>query len=401
MSKLKIIWICHFSNSEVQSKLPLLKNIDMFAPWIPNMIKGFSDYQDIELHIISPHLYLRKQTSYFQNGVYYYFIPYGIPIIKRSWPRYFPFDVYTNYSGFRQKVKNIVSVIKPDLINLIGAENSYYSSSILDFKENYPILITIQGFISQMKNSLIMTKGQKKRVEIEEKILKEFKYFCGELDSSKYISLYNNNYKFFKHYGAINEDIAYSTPDQIIKYDCIYYGRIEKLKGAEDFIKVVHELKKTKKDIKACMIGHGDMIPYKTLANDLDCLQNIEFAGFIPTQKELFEKVKSAKVFLAPPLFERLSLTIREAMFLKVPIVAYATGGIPYINEYDENILLVDTGDYKRMAEKTIYLLNNEKVRNSISEKAYKYAQSEYTIKVDTELLIDSYKQIIFNEFHD
>ena len=88
-------------------------------------------------------------------------------------------------------------------------------------------------------------------------------------------------------------------------------------------------------------------------------------------------------------------MTIREAMFLKVPIVAYATGGIPYINEFDENIYLVKTGDYQEMARKTILLLDNESLRNTLAEKAYHYAIQEFSLKVNTERIISAYQTIL------
>lgn len=397
MGILKVLWICHFTNAEIQSKLSFWKNKDELSPWVPNMIKGFEDRNDIEIHVISPQEYLKKQTSYTNKNIHYHFIPYGIPFYHRHWPGVFRYDIYTNFAGFRKKVKKLIKKLQPDLINLIGAENAYYSSSILDYKDKYPILITIQGFISQMKDSIKLTPIQCKRIEIEESILKTFNYYCGEQDSSTYIDTYNPSHQFYKLYFPVNESLAFKTREQNKRYDCIYYGRLVKIKGAEDFVRVISELKKTIPNIKACIIGGGDEFPIKTLAKKLNCFQNIEFKGFLSTQEELFEHVKASKVFLTPPLFERLSMTIRETMYLKVPIVAYATGGIPYINELDENILMVKTGDYKAMAEKTLYLLQNDTERNELAEKSYLYAQNEYSLKVNSQRLIDAYRQIIIN----
>lgn len=392
---MKIVWLCHFSNAEVQTHLPLWKNVDELASWIPNMVKGFECRQDIELHVVSPHDYLKRQTGFTQNDIHYHFIPYGIPIYHRHWPAIFPYDVYNNFATFRSKVKKLVSEIKPELINLIGAENSYYSSSILDFKDKYFILIAIQGFISQLKDIIKITPAQRKRIEIEERILTEFKAYCGEQDSSTYISSYNPNHHFYRLYAPVNEEFAISSPTIEKTYDCIYFGRLTQIKGTEDFIKVIAELKKQKPDIKACIVGGGRQAPFIALAKEMNCLQNIEFTGFLKTQKELFAHVKASKVFLAPPHKERLSMTIREAMYLKVPIVAYATGGIPYINEFDENIYMVKTGDYKAMAEKTMLLLNDETTRNNLSEKAYKYAVNEYSSSTNTKRLISAYEEIL------
>ena len=150
--KIKVIWICHFTNAEFQKLLPLWKQRNEFASWIPNLLKGFENNSDIELHIITPHEYLKTETKIKVRNIHYYFIPYGIPLYHRHWPGFFRLDNYTNFYLFRKKVNKIVKHINPDLINLIGAENAYYSSAILDYQDKFPVLVTIQGFISEFKS---------------------------------------------------------------------------------------------------------------------------------------------------------------------------------------------------------------------------------------------------------
>jgi glycosyltransferase involved in cell wall biosynthesis len=142
-------------------------------------------------------------------------------------------------------------------------------------------------------------------------------------------------------------------------------------------------------------VGGGNQRPFKLLAEESDCISNIDFTGFLPTQKDLFEYVKSSKVILAPPLVERLSCTIREAMVLQVPIVAYATGAIPSINEKEENILIVDTGDYRRMASETMKLLQNEERGIQLSEKAFIFYNQNFSLEVSVNLFMSAYKNIL------
>ena len=129
-NKIKIVWICHFTNAEMQSLLSLWKHKDEFASWIPNTLKGFENREDIELHVISPHEYLKRATKLTVRNIQYYFIPYGIPFWHRHWPGFFRFDSYSSFLSFRRKVKELINSIHPDMINLVGAENAYYSSSI-------------------------------------------------------------------------------------------------------------------------------------------------------------------------------------------------------------------------------------------------------------------------------
>ena len=396
-AKIKVIWICHFTNAEIQKLIPVRKHRDEMAPWIPNLLKGFEKRDDIEIHVISPHEYLKKTTKIILRNIHYHFVPYGIPFFHRHWPKQFKIDVYFDYYFFRQKIQRIVAQIKPQLINLIGTENPYYSSSILDFKTKYPVLIFIQGLISQFKDEPNQTPALNKRIKLEEKILKIFKYYCGDQDSSHYISTYNTDHIYFKLFFPVDEDSALNTKNDGKKFDCIYFGRMEKVKGVEDFVKVVAEIKKKKSEVKACIIGAGDSNPVKALAKQLNCYDNIDFPGFLKSQKELFEYVKASKVFLAPPYKERISSTIREAMLLKVPVVAYATGGIPYINEFSENIFLVETGDYMEMARKTFLLIEDDNLSNQLAERAYNYCKYEFSCKINSERLISAYRSILQN----
>jgi glycosyltransferase involved in cell wall biosynthesis len=393
--KLKVVWICYFTNEEVQSLLPVWKYTDERQQWIPNIIKGFEDRNDFEIHVISPHNYLRRYTKITIRNIIYHFIPFGIPIVHRHWLHFFRADVYTNFFVFRRKVKKNVDKIKPDLITLSGAENAFYSSSVLNLKKDYPILIFIQGLIGQFRNESKKSAELRKRIYFEDEIINSFKYFCGEQDSSTYISKYNPDHVFFRIYFPVNEILITNTKDIGKKYDCIYFGRFEKSKGAPDFVKVISEIKKTKSDVKACIIGWGNLDQLKMLAGELKCIENIDFIGFVKSQKEVFEYVKASRVFLAPPYKERLSSTIRETMLLKVPIVAYATGGIPYVNEFDENIFLVETGDYKSMAEKALLLIEDKNVACRLAAKAYEFSLKEFSLKINTERMINAYHKIL------
>ena len=394
MSKLRILWLCHFTNSEMQNHLPLWKRIDEFASWVPNTLKGFENRNDVEVHVISPHEYLHRDSKIIIRNIHYYFISYGIPFYHRHWPSFFKFDTFTNFWFLRRVIKKIINKIDPDVLNLIGAENAYYSSVALDLYTKYPTLVTIQGFICEFKNVLKKSFILRKRIKVEEQILTKLRYFSGDPDIPCYLSKYNKFFQFFPLELPVNEDLAANTIVTDKKFDCIFFGRLTESKGVMDFINVIAELKKRKPDIKSCIIGGGGSSLFKKLSIELNCNENIEFVGFVPTQKELFEYVKASKVFLAPTLIDRLSSTIREAMLLKIPIVSYATGAIPLINNKDKIIFLVGTGDYKGMAKETFILLQDEELRNRQAEKAYQFYMDNFSLKINIQLFLTAYHSI-------
>lgn len=392
---MKIVWICHFTNVEIQEQLPLWKATREFTPWIPNYIKGFENRNDIELHVISPHQYLKRETFFMMRGVRYYFFPVGMPVIRRHWPSFFRFDLLTKFHAFNKNVKKTLISIQPSVVNLFGAENAYYSSSVIKIRHKYPFLITIQGFISEWKEMKKQSPELRYRIKVEEEILQKFQFFSGEQDSSTYISKYNPNHVFFKQYLPVNEALVEKTQETEKNFDCIFFGKLVKDKGIEDFIQIISELKRFIPAIRACIVGGGDDMPYRTLAKQLHCYENLTFFGFVKTQKEVFEYVKASRVFLIPTYKERLASAIRESMFLKVPVVAYSTGGIPYINEHDEYIYLVETGNHKRMAQRTLALLQDDTLREQLANKGYRFAWEEFSLKKNSERLTDAYLSIL------
>jgi len=72
-----------------------------------------------------------------------------MPLSGRHWPGLFKLDYWSDFRLNKNYIKNIIIKINPDIIHLFGAENAYYSSTILQFRNKYPIVITVQGFISK------------------------------------------------------------------------------------------------------------------------------------------------------------------------------------------------------------------------------------------------------------
>jgi len=90
IKNMRILWICHFSNSQIREQLHFSNGIidnalhyliykkkrekSDFAVWISNGIAELERVEEIELHVISPHFNLKYKTQEFeQNKVHYHF----------------------------------------------------------------------------------------------------------------------------------------------------------------------------------------------------------------------------------------------------------------------------------------------------------------------------------------
>jgi glycosyltransferase involved in cell wall biosynthesis len=395
-TKLRIVCVGHFTNKSIQKRLLLWKKADEFAPWLPYVFDGISRKKDVDLFIISPHRYLKKDISFCEDRVNYTFFNYRIPFSQRHWPSFFRFDLFTNFFSNTRKINKYINKTNPDIVILLGAENSYYSASILKLDKKFPVLVVIQGFASLMRRGSKISSVIKNRIKNEEEILRSFSNYCGELDSENIIKKYNDNFKFYKFYYSYDyQDFTqYQKSYAERKYDCLFYGRLENDKGIEDFIKVVKELMQSH-NIKACVIGLGNPKIIEDLIAQYNCKSNIDFLGFIPTKEELYEKVSDSKILCVPTYNDRLPATIREAMFMKIPIVAYPTGGIPYMNNDQSNLFITKKNNYKEMANLVNTLLTNDKLAIELAEKAFNFAKSEFDLDTNTNKLISACKEIL------
>ena len=147
--------VCHFSNTEVRSRLPLddrklyafvrkvllmptkRQGYGDIAPWDTSTINCFKERDDVELHVISAHSGLKQRMVSFEDqGVYYNFVKCEVAtMLKRIIPSS---NLWQMMNPMVKDVHRLVGQIKPDIVLLMGLENAYYSGTVLGLK-GYPV----------------------------------------------------------------------------------------------------------------------------------------------------------------------------------------------------------------------------------------------------------------------
>lgn len=412
-NKLKVAWICHFSNKEVRMRIPQKKmdllsrfkplfgkgksynNFDL-APWVTNSIKEFEKFDDIELHIIAPFPRLKYLTYDFEmNGVFYHFFKPDILffsiISKVCW--WFKRIVFIN----RYFVKKIIAGIKPDIVNLIGTENPYYSITVLDIK-NIPIYVSAQTVYTNPNRKKLSDSWIQLHWDVELMIHKKETYYgCTGRMHRDLIMQNNPNAIIFKMFFSIEKPNQIKDRSKI--YDFVFFaGTVVKKKGIEDTIEALELVKKVKKNVRLNIVGscsenYKDYLLNKI--NSLGLAENIVFDSYFPVQSDMHQHIVQSHFAVLPVKLDIIPGTIIEAMFLNLPVVTYKTTGTPYLNKDVETVLISNIGDIDMLAKNMLKLMNSPSLSKKLSENAKTFVEREFDNATSAKRLVNNYRAVI------
>ncbi|WP_179415657.1 N-acetyl-alpha-D-glucosaminyl L-malate synthase BshA [Mucilaginibacter sp. E4BP6] len=137
----------------------------------------------------------------------------------------------------------------------------------------------------------------------------------------------------------------------------IHTSNFRRVKRTEDVIKIFAKVIQ-KIPSKLLMVGDGgERSDCEQLCRDLGVSSNVRFLG---KQDAIEEILSVGDLFLMPSLSESFGLAALEAMACKVPVISSNAGGLPELNIDGVTGYLKDVGDVDGMAEKAIYILEDE-----------------------------------------
>ena len=147
----------------------------------------------------------------------------------------------------------------------------------------------------------------------------------------------------------------------------IHTSNFRKVKRTEDVIRIFARLIE-KIPAKLLMVGDGgDRSKCEQLSRDLGVSDNVRFLG---KQDAIEEILSVSDLFLMPSESESFGLAALEAMACKVPVITSNAGGLPELNVDGVTGFLKDIGDIDGMAEKGVYILEDEERLQTFKENA-------------------------------
>ena len=170
----------------------------------------------------------------------------------------------------------------------------------------------------------------------------------------------------------------------------LYISNNFRLKGLVNLIKSLGEIRKSRKDFMALIIGRGDSAPYLKLAKKLDCLDNIMFLGHV---SEIEKYYAASDLYVHPTFYDSCSLVVTEALASGLPVITTVydgAGGV--IDDGKEGFVLKDPADYETLAEK-INMYFDKGIRHKASIAARKKAE-KYPAEKNCEEIIEVYNEV-------
>lgn len=413
-NKIKVAMICHFSNKEVREHLPLGdrklysfvrkllhmpgKRLDYgdLAPWDTYIIESVKRRDDVDLHVISAHGGLKKnKVSFEDGGIHYTFLKCEYStFLKKIIPND---ELWRQLNPMTPYVQKAIDSIHPDIVLLVGAENSYYSSTILGITE-YPIYVLCQS----VYNNPEFVSRDSKNASTEMRIIETQKYL-GVYSDKHYSLLRKLNYQGYV-FGFQWPRVMNFKPQPVKekRYDFINYAMHLSLdKGFHDCIKALAIVKESYPDVKLNLVDGGPDNVRKELMqmiHQYGLEDNISFTPFFAEQNDLFQHLQEVRFAVLPCKVDHISGTQVQAMRFGLPMVCYKTTGTPEFNKEKECVLIADKDNVEELASKMLVLMNDEQKANELRNNSYEYIQvmDEKSLK-NMDKLVDNFRAIIDN----
>ncbi|OJW83995.1 MAG: N-acetyl-alpha-D-glucosaminyl L-malate synthase BshA [Bacteroidetes bacterium 46-16] len=153
----------------------------------------------------------------------------------------------------------------------------------------------------------------------------------------------------------------------------VHVSNFRKVKRVEDVVRVF-ELVHERMPSKLLMIGDGPERQHiEELCRTLRVCNDIRFLG---KQEHISEIFSISDLFILPSLTESFGLSALEAMACGIPVISTNTGGLPEINVQGKTGYLSDVGDVHDMAEKAVYILENDDRLQQFKDAAILHARN-------------------------
>jgi len=331
---------------------------DARSTHVKRWVEYFAKEHEIDLITLS---YTKKEDTFVPEEVYK---KMGVRVHKVS--KLMPFLLFAPF-----KIRRLIKKIKPDLVHAHYVTQYGFCGAFSGF---HPLVISPWGsdvLVDPNKSKILklMVKFALKRADLitcNGINLKEALIKLGD-DSQKIKIVYHG--VDIKEFNPKQKDKKLREKLKIFDSPTVISIRgLEPIYDVESLIEAIPLVLKRVPDAKFIIANNGSQEAHlKEMATSLDIWNNVKFVGLIQ-HNELPKYLASSDVYVSTSLSDGMALSTMEAMACKVALVITDVGDNRTWVRNEENGFIVPTKNSEVLAEKIIYLLENEEVRKRFGE---------------------------------
>ncbi|MBW4486460.1 MAG: glycosyltransferase [Trichocoleus desertorum ATA4-8-CV12] len=201
------------------------------------------------------------------------------------------------------------------------------------------------------------------------------------------------------HY--IGVDVDKFTPNPAIAREpvVLFVGRLVEKKGCGHLIRAIAQVQTTLPTVELVVIGDGPL--RSTLEQQADnLLKHYRFLG-AQSPEAVQGWMNRAAVFSVPSITARtgdaegFGMVFAEAQAMELPVVSFATGGVPEAVAHGETGFLAPEGDWETLAKYLLTLLQETQLRQRFAAAGRQRIIQHFNLKHNTAKLEAIYDSVL------
>ena len=276
-------------------------------------------------------------------------------------------------------IKRTIDEVKPDIIHAYEYDCSLMCTKVTDTIPIISHLYSVPKWVQKIgPKSVIYGSACKNfaKIIIPNKRVEDKAWFKDKMAGKTVVlgTPFNAVKTFEKGYVAGTE----MTKEKLesFKSDLLFVGYLTDNKNPYEFVRIVNEVRNTHPDVKAVMVGGGDLgSECLELIGRMKLNDNIKMVGL---QHNPYVYMNQTKILVAPSKFEGFGMAAAEAMAFGKPVLASKVGG--FVLTVDDDCGKICGTDKKPVdrdafVKNIIELLDNSEIYRMKSEGARKRAK--------------------------
>lgn len=168
-----------------------------------------------------------------------------------------------------------------------------------------------------------------------------------------------------------------------------FVGRLAVVKNVPFLLSALDEICALHPHVKLLVVGDG---PEKnSLMNTVNVRKLMDNVFFLGARNDVRDILSICDLFVLPSLSEGISISLLEAMSMKVPVIATNIGGNAEVIENNETGILVELNNVIALKNAIKLFMNSQEKRRQFSEKAYKRIHLNFNIDKNIEAFLAMY----------